>query len=210
VLARLDDGAPLLVERAYGAGRILVWAASLDANWTDLPFHPLFVPLLHQLARRSLSGNETRAWFTAPHVLDLSRERDVVIESPSGERIRMSPDVQRPNVELRERGFYEIRAGATALGAGRPIAVNVDLAESDLSHFDPKELIAAVTARGDRAANAGTRAEPVGTSEELERRQAIWWYLLLVALLLLAAETLLSNRLSKRHIEQHAIGEGVS
>lgn len=206
VIARLDDGAPLLVERPVGTGRILVWALSLDANWTDLPFHPLWVPLLHQLARRSVAGNEVRSWFTAPHVLDLATERDAIVESPSGERMRVSPDEPRPTVELRERGFYEVRGSATAIGAGRPVAVNVDLAESDLSHFDPAELVAAVTSRGERGATAGARAPFAGTAEELERRQAIWWYLLLAALLLLAAETLLSNRLSRRSLEQHASG----
>lgn len=201
VIARLDDGAPLLMERPVGAGRALLWAASLDAHWTDLPFHPLFVPLLHEFARRSLSGTESRSWFTVPHMLDLSRETAAILESPSGQRMRLSPDSQRPTVELRERGFYELRSTATAIGAGRPIAVNVDLAESDLSHFDPAELVAAVTARGERGPSPSTGAPFSGTEEELEQRQAIWWYLLLAALLLLAGETLFSNRLSRTSFE---------
>ena len=205
VIARLDDGAPLLVERAVGAGRILMWAGTLDAAWNDLPFHPLFVPFAHQLARRSIAGRESRSWFTAPHVLDLSAEGDVVVEAPSGTRTRMMPDSQRTSIELRERGFYEVRSGGTAIGAGRPVAVNVDLAESDLSHFDAAELVAAVTSRAGNTANA-QNATFTGTPEELERRQAIWWYLLLAALILLAAETLLSNRLSKRSFDQPVRG----
>ncbi|HEX7937884.1 MAG TPA: BatA domain-containing protein, partial [Gemmatimonadaceae bacterium] len=125
VIARLDDGAPLIVERADGAGRVLMWALSLDANWTDAPFHPLWVPLLHQLARRSIAGSEVRSSFTAPHVLDLSREGAVVVESPSGQRTRISPDSNPRSVELKERGFYEVRSGSMAIGAGRPVAVNV-------------------------------------------------------------------------------------
>ena len=198
VIARLDDGAPLLVERAVGAGRILMWALSLDANWTNAPFHPLWVPLLHQLARRSIAGSDVRAWFTAPHVLDLSREGSVVVESPSGKRTRISPDSAPRSVELSERGFYEVRSGSTAIGAGRPVAVNVDLSESDQSHFDPNELVAAVTARGARGAGGGNDAVFEGTAQELERRQAVWWYLLLGAVLLLAGETMFSNRLSRR------------
>jgi Mg-chelatase subunit ChlD len=205
VIARLDDGAPLLVERAVGVGRILLWAGTLDATWNDLPFHPLWVPFAHQLARRSMAGRESRSWFTAPHVLDLASEGDVVVESPSGVRTRMMPDSQRTSLELKERGFYEVRAGATAIGAGRPIAVNVDLAESDLSHADPAELVAGVTSRGNPS---GTPGSPTfaGTSEELERRQSIWWYLLIAALILLAAETLLSNRLSRRSLDQPVTG----
>jgi hypothetical protein len=37
VLARFDDGAPALVERRLGAGRVLVWAASVDVEWNDFP-----------------------------------------------------------------------------------------------------------------------------------------------------------------------------
>ena len=36
VLARFDDGAPALIERRAGAGRVLVWASSLDLQWNDL------------------------------------------------------------------------------------------------------------------------------------------------------------------------------
>ncbi len=206
IIARLDDGAPLLVERALGAGRILVWAGTLDAQWSDLPFHPLWVPLVHQVARRSMSGRESRAWFTSPHALNLATEGSVTVESPSGERVRLWADSQQTTVELRERGFYEVRGGATAIGAGRPIAVNVDLVESDLSHMDPAELVAALTENDERGAGPSARAPFQGTAQELERRQAIWWYLLLAALLLLAAETLFSNRLSRKSLEQHATG----
>jgi hypothetical protein len=210
VIARLDDGAPLIVERAVGNGRILMWALSLDAHWTDAPFHPLWVPLLHQLARRSIAGSEVRSWFTAPHVLDLSREGSVLVESPSGLRTRISPDSSPRSVDLRERGFYEVRSGSVAIGAGRPVAVNVDLSESDQSHFDPAELVAAVTARGERSAARGNDAVFEGTAQELERRQAVWWYLLFGAVLLLAGETMFSNRLSRRAVKQPptAINEG--
>ena len=221
VIARVDDGAPLLVERPVGAGRILLWAGTLDPAWNDLPFHPLWVPFAHQLARRSMAGRESRDWFVAPHALDLAGEGSVTVESPSGSRVRLSADSQRTEgerarqstvarssttVELREQGFYEVRGGSTAIGAGRPIAVNVDLAESDLSHIDPAELVAAITDRAARGATTSATAPFLGTAEELERRQAIWWYLLLAAMLLLAGETLLSNRLSRRSLEQHATG----
>ena len=34
--------------------------------------------------------------------------------------------------------------------------------------------------------------------EDAEQRQALWWYLLFAGLLLLAAETVISNRLSRK------------
>ena len=77
------------------------------------------------------------------------------------------------------------------------LAVNVDLAETDLSTVDPDELASMVTGRagGDRTAAGGpARVIP---PEDLERRQSVWWYLLVAAALLFVAETLVSNRLSR-------------
>jgi hypothetical protein len=119
----------------------------------------------------------------------------LILESPAGRRVRLHPRGSDHLAELHEAGFYELRDAATAIGSGRPIAVNVDPAESDLSHLDPQELIAAVSNRGADAASAAVAVS--ASPEDAERRQKIWWYLMAGALLLLAAETLLSNRLSR-------------
>jgi uncharacterized membrane protein len=210
VIARLDDGAPALVERAAGGGKVLIWASSVDEYWTDLPLQPVFLPFVHELAKYAGRYGEARAWFTAGDVLDLSRHGELtspfvtdsgagaassplVLESPTGRRMPMTPSGAEHLATLNEQGFYELRGLGTAAGSGRPIAVNVDPKESDLTRFDPKELVAAVTATpGVVARGSGEASVPA----DLERGQSIWWYLLVGALMLLAAETVLSNRLS--------------
>ncbi len=215
VLARMDDGTPALVERADGEGKVLLWGSTLDEYWTDLPLQPVFLPFMHQLAKYAGRYADPRSSFTAGEVLDLSRHGELtamfgdktngqaaggtgpalILQSPSGRRTRLHANGRDHLAELHEAGFYELRDAATAIGSGRPIAVNVDPAESDLSHLDPQELIAAVTSRTTDAAHASAAA--ASSPEDLERRQRIWWYLLLGALLLLAAETVVSNRLSR-------------
>ncbi len=211
VLARLDDGAPALIEKSVGGGKVLMWASSLDEYWSDLPLQPVFLPFVHSLAKYAGRYGDARVWFQAGDALDLSRHGELtapfiasggadaataplVLESPSGHRTPLTPSGPEHLATLSEQGFYELRGLGTAAGSGRPIAVNVDPKESDLSRFDPKELVAAVTATpGAGSAANGASAAP----EDLERGQTIWWYLLVVALLLMAAETVLSNRLSK-------------
>lgn len=214
VLARMDDGTPALVERADGDGKVLLWGSTLDEYWTDLPLQPVFLPFVHQLAKYAGRYADPRSSFVAGEVLDLSRHGELtamfgdktngttggagpmlVLQSPSGHRTRLHANGGDHLAELDEAGFYELRDAATAIGSGRPIAVNVDPAESDLSHLDPEELIAAVTSRTAAAAQASAAA--TSSPEDLERGQRIWWYLLLGALLLMAAETVLSNRLSR-------------
>ncbi len=218
VLARFDDGAPALVERTVGTGRLAVWASSMDAYWTNLPLQPVFLPFVHQLGRYVGRYADPRPWFTAGEVLDLSRHgeltapflagrtsgadssTELVLQSPSGARQRVTATGMNHLLTLREQGFYELRGRDTPVGSGRPIAVNVDPAELDLSHVDPQEVVAAVTAvSGERQPGADFNA---ATPQEQERRQRVWWYLLLGALFVMAVETTLSNRLSRSGVRQ--------
>lgn len=92
---------------------------------------------------------------------------------------------------LRERGFYEVRdprSGEAAI----PVAVNGDLAESELAVVDPEDIEASVS--GGEAAPATASFAP----EDRERRQGLWWYFLVGAFVLMTAETMLSNVLSRR------------
>ena len=212
VLAWFDDGTPALVERQAGRGRIIVWPSSLDDYWTDLPTQPVFLPFIRQVARHTGRYSDSRPFFTAGDVLDLTRHGELTtglvvqaradadasaagltLVAPSGKRTRFTDSLQA--APLLERGFHELRAQNTAEGGGRAIAVNVDLAESDLAHLEPRELIAAATATS--APGVGGMGGISATSAERERAQRVWWYLLIGAFIVLAAETLLSNRLSK-------------
>jgi hypothetical protein len=117
------------------------------------------------------------------------------MQSPAGAKERVAASGTGHLVTLHEQGVYELRGPSTPAGRGRPIAVNVDPVEADLSHLDPQDLVLAVTAaNGQRVPGADVNA---ATPQEQERRQNIWWYLLLGALLLMAVETALSNRLSR-------------
>ncbi len=214
VLARYDDGAAALVEKPLGAGKVVVMTSTADLFWNDLAVQPVFLPFIHQVARYTASYADVRPWFTAGQVMEVGRTAgqlagngtgpspartgdaaDYVIESPSGETIRPTAADDGYLVELEEQGFYALRRVGDARGAAKAIAVNLDMAESDLSRLDPQELVAAVTPTGSNARAAGVVTPP--TPEEQERRQTLWWYLLVGALLLLGAETILSNRLSR-------------
>ncbi|MEZ4365610.1 MAG: hypothetical protein R2939_04900 [Kofleriaceae bacterium] len=59
ILARFGNGAAALVEAPLGAGRLMLWTSTLDRDWTDLPIHPGFLPLVQGMVRylaRATSG----------------------------------------------------------------------------------------------------------------------------------------------------------
>ena len=124
---------------------------------------------------------------------------NLVVRDPSDDRVTVGSDERDGFIPLVEQGFYEIRDTDAADSAPVTVAVNVDLAESNLERVDPQELVAAAPGRagGDRSVTADREIQP----EDLERRQTLWWYLLIGALGFLASENVISNRLSRTELD---------
>ncbi len=215
VLARFDDGSVALAERTIGEGRVLIWASTLDAFWNDMALQPVFLPFVHNVTRHLGGQRERLPWFTAGQVLDLA-DRDVLTSAGLGrgedlpveeERVAIAPgggSVSLPAtdgpryLELEERGFYEIRPPGSDEPRPFTVAVNVDVAESDLVTMDPAELAAAVAPRVEGPGSerfAGLTPEMQAQAQE--RSQALWRFLLVGALLLLLGETIASNWMSR-------------
>jgi hypothetical protein len=198
VLARFDSGAPAMVERQVGNGKVLLWASTFDQAWSDLPIKPVFLPFVHRAIGYLAAYREPQPFVTVGQVLEASasgRPREQagarVVMTPAGERSPLA-DEGEGVLEVREQGFYEIRGAASDVTV---VASNVDPAEGDLTPLDPKEIVAAATGTA-RADGARVAAVPQGP-EAQERTQSLWWYLLVAGVLLLGLDTLLSNRLAK-------------
>ena len=167
-----------------GTGRAAVWASTLDSFWNDLALKPVFLPFVHRLVQHLANYVEPAAWMTVGQVLDARAALQMAGEgraglsgeafalAPSGARVRLAASGQAGVVELGEQGFYEIHNRSQ--GSVRPVtvAVNADRTESDLTAFDPHELVVAVSGRAgaERAANASEELSPAVQ----ERRQDIW------------------------------------
>ena len=195
VLARFDDGAPALMERRTGRGKVIVWTSTLDVAWNDLALKPVFLPFVHRVAANLAAYTQRPASMTVGDVLS-GRQPGVqmtgrVALTPSGDRIPLDESTTGV-VQLNEPGFYEVRTGDKD-PAPMTVASNVDLTESDLTPVDPHDVAAAATGKAGGAAAAGSNT--TFTIEEQERAQRVWWYLLFAGLLLLGAETVLSNRM---------------
>lgn len=204
VLARFDDGAPALLERRVGNGRVLVWTSTLDLQGSDLPLKSVFLPFVHRMVTTLAAYAERPSWLTVGDVLEPARTAPVpgtarqsaprVVLTPSGERVAL--DGEGPDVlELSEQGFYEVRGQGRDAAPPMTVASNIDLGESDLTPMDPQELVAGATGRAGGAAAAGTNQPP--TDQEQERNQRLWWHLLFAGIVILGLETLVGNRISR-------------
>ncbi|HEY9182217.1 MAG TPA: hypothetical protein VIQ99_03395, partial [Gammaproteobacteria bacterium] len=180
VLMRLADATPLLIERAIGDGRVLVFTSSLDREWNDLPVQTAFVPLMAGIANELLGG----AGFTseadlgstlAVRALGLSGGQ---IFDPRGEPA-LGLGAGSDDVVLDQIGFYEVVGG----GVTEVVAVNFDPRESDLTPIDAATL--------DRWRGLGVRADDqaqtavTGTEESVPSSLGPWLVLLLLALVVM-------------------------
>jgi hypothetical protein len=202
VLARFDDGHVALAEQRVGAGRVLLWASTLDTFWNDLAVKPVYVPLVHQAMKYLADYATAEAWLTVGDTVDLTPRghaaeggvADLVALAPSGARLPF--DGERPGLlSLGEQGFYEVRRSDPDGELARVVAANIDPAESDLTAADPDEFVAAVT--GGAGETVRSLSEHVPRAE-LERRQSLWRWVLVLALLLFVVETVYANRLPRR------------
>ena len=195
VLARFDDGAPALVERRVGRGKVVVWTSTFDVAWNDLALKPVFLPFVHRVGANLAAYTQRPASLTVGDVFS-GREPGVKNEgrvalTPSGERLPLD-DSTKGVVQLQEAGFYEVRSSEKD-PAAMTVASNVDLTESDLTPIDPQDVSAGATGKAGGASAPGSNA--VVTIEEQERAQRVWWYLLFAGLIVLGVETVLSNRM---------------
>ena len=194
VLMSLDDGRPLLLERAVGDGRVVVLASSLNNIENDLPVHPVFIPFVQQVAGYlghvdSATGNYVAGAFYDLHPGTQQTDTPVEVTGPHNTRLlSLSESTRTRSLPLEHEGFYDIRRQN---GRHELAAVNPDRRESDFTVLAADTLALWVnTGRNTQNAGAGVDNE----NETGDRRNQLWWYVLLAALVVAVAESVLGNR----------------
>lgn len=161
---QFDDGRPAALIGAYGAGRVALFAGSLDTAWCDLPYRPAFVPMLADwvayLARGRLIAPERRpreAW-TVP--IDRSAlSSSVAIVGSRGQKLDLAAALRSPATQAAggsptdgvsiggfdEAGVYRL-TGVSPEHAQLGVAINVDTAESSPDRLSADELRARLPA----------------------------------------------------------------
>jgi hypothetical protein len=187
ILIALDDGTPLLIERAVGAGRMLILTVPVDRRWSDLAIHPLFVQFIGAAASylTQAEATGTNALVGATVTTGLTAGGGGQIFDPQGRRVLGLAQSTTDRLIPDQAGFYEIRGSEGA----RWLAVNVDARESDLATLPP-DFVGRWQALRTQEATPTVASTP--TPEAKPESLGPW--LLWLAALLLLAETLLANR----------------
>ncbi len=196
-LLSFEGGAPALVEGKLGAGRVLVFASTVDRDWNDLPIQPAYLPLMQQaaryLARAPMEDAEPPLTVGQRHDITLGNgDARVEVALPSGarrlfdkERVAGRRSLDFSDTE--EPGVYRVSVAA-ADGVMRPRPEATFVVTLDAAESDPAPISSA------RLATLKAGAGGPKDAQAPRRRVELWHSLGAALLLLLLGEALLLRR----------------
>ncbi len=172
ILARWNNaaGAPAVIERSFGSGKVLLWTVTADKQWSDWPTEPSYVLAVREaamaiartsLAAPSLTAGQPLRWPLAPgikvteataevpHVtqpvaltVEASDDADAGTPNATGEAAQAESTTVLALDDTRSAGMYKLawQTQPSAPGAAQ-IAVSPDVRESDLARASEQELL---------------------------------------------------------------------
>lgn len=200
-LLMLDRSMPLFVEKSQGHGRVILAATTADAEWSNLPLQPFFVPMMQRLVTYLATQNAATAWSLvgAPFRLPLAKEQvgtEYTLRDPTGqsETLKVKAEGEQALLEskaITAPGIYKLTQGNTT----RLLAYNLDSAESNLTPL-PAEQVRQIAERHNAAF-----VESLDAWQKVDRTRRhgseLWQPFLIGLLVLLFLEVLLQQRIAK-------------
>ncbi len=197
-IMRFSNGEPALLETGVGRGKLLFWCAPLNADYTDLSYHSLFVPLMGRSAEYLAADlGEQDVDYRVGQSVTRARppywRGPLVLEYPDGRRDQLAPEVAgKPDVyatpNLGVPGCYLVYDN------DRPVdifAVNIDAEETNIEPISDEEIERRLPGRSITVLRNGD--DLAETVRAARYGREIWKYFLWAVVGLLLIETLLAR-----------------
>jgi uncharacterized membrane protein len=201
VLARFSNNFPALLERKYGAGSVLFFASSCDRDWTNMPLRPIYLPLMHQMVRYIASRQQRLKSYLVSEPVRYTfppteKRVSVTVTDPAGRAFeaKVKPAGGAITATFSDTlipGIYNAAIRSSAGKEGEYFAVNVDVAEGDLTRIAPAQAREALGPDVLQLTGADDLASAIW---RMRTGVKLWDYFFYLALLALLAEGWLANR----------------
>jgi Aerotolerance regulator N-terminal len=192
-----------------GRGKVYISAVALNEDFSNLPRHALFVPIMFRIAL--LSGHDQPLFYTIGkdetiEILPVQTNDKQLLKLVKGTQ-SIIPDTRQQEGrtqlfvadQLHDTGLYELKKQDSTLAV---IAFNDNRSESDLSYLSIVELGKQVPQSG--AVLEGENGSLKGAVTETNFGLQLWKLCIILALIFLGIEILLIRyyKTDKRHISQ--------
>ena len=199
----LDRSVPMMIEKKYGRGRVIAAATTADAEWSNLPLQPFFVPLMQRLTTYLATVGSAPAWQLVGATIRLPLDKadlgaEFTLRDPTGQTQTLKPVKEGEAVFLQSQvitqaGIFQLQK--VGVEKASLLAFNVDGTESDLKAL-PAADIQKIAQRHD-AAFADTLPSYQALDRTRRHGSELWQPLLIALLALLFAEVLLQQHIAK-------------
>jgi hypothetical protein len=147
-------GKPALMEKSFGAGKVLLLDAPVDESRADLVVHPFFVPMINRAVEylaSDLSRLDEDILVGSKVTRELSADlsgKEIELFDPVMKKTNLHPFFQTDKLVLKIDdislpGIYDIRASNTSSPRGEVVsrfAVNIDPQDSDPERIELSEI----------------------------------------------------------------------
>ena len=202
IMARLASGDPLMVERSYGDGTVIQVATSCDADWSDLPLQPVFVPLVQQLITTLASEiSPPRNIRTGDPAVGLfeGAAADVTLSMTMPDGSRRSVDTSSRGQMTMARFEHTRRPGVYTMSTPDAGAIHFvaesPRSESELDLLETEDLETVGTALDGSIVSSA--ADYISLDSVRRNGRGIWEYVLAAFIGLLFLEVFLQQRFAR-------------
>jgi hypothetical protein len=197
-LMQLQGGQAFWAGYNSGKGKVYVAAVPLNEDFSNLPRHALFVPIMFRIAL--LSGHDQPLFYSLGH--DETVETTPV-QSSEKQLLKLVKDKQSiiPDVkqqegstllyvsdQLQETGLYQLKKQDSIVSV---MAFNDNRSESDLSYYSTAELNKIIPDKGNVI--EATKGSVKDIVSQADFGVQLWKLCIILALIFLAAEILLTR-----------------
>ena len=188
---------PAITLHALGDGRVVFFASSADAEWTDFPAKPAYVALVHEILAGTVAGGERWMNLTVGDRVQLPaafpvtgtptlRDPTTNADTPLQQATRPDGTTGYASQPITKPGVYTLASGDRQV----PISVNVPSGEADLRPVSEAAIRQAL-------GNAAVDFQAADLPDDSVRQDAgrdFGWTLMTLVLVLLGAECFLAMR----------------
>jgi hypothetical protein len=195
-LMRLQSGESLWQGSAFGTGKIYLSAVALNEDFSNLPVHALFVPVMFRIAL--LSGHDQSLFYTAGvnkpiETVPLQPTEKQIVKMVKGSQT-IIPEVKQTEgstmlylpTQMTEPGIYELKSQDSTVAF---LAFNDNRSESDLSYLKSAELQKMLPQN--TALLDGSKLNTNSITSLANSGLQLWKLCIILTLISLAVETLL-------------------
>jgi len=212
IVARLTSGDPFLAEKVFGEGRVIECAVPCDADWSNLPMRPFYLPMMQRLAiylastvfpPRNLEVSKPLVAFLPKG--DAGKNASLALPDGLTREVPVVKKGERGVVEYgktQQPGLYTLNAPS---GTTTHFVVNTSRRESDLSKLTDNEIADFAKSHGVSVVHSGAEYKQLDRTRRYGSE--FWRSLLWLLLALIFAELFLQQRFAR--VRRLKVSDGI-